>query len=53
MQLSEESRERIAKLIDLSRVAIHYGYVPLILYFGYTRSIPRPSLIRLVSYTVD
>ncbi|EEU44727.1 uncharacterized protein NECHADRAFT_71843 [Fusarium vanettenii 77-13-4] len=47
--LSEESKERIAKLIDVSRVAIHYGYLPLILYLGYTRSEPRPS-IKLVPY---
>lgn len=47
--LSEESKERIAKLIDISRVAIHYGYLPLILYLGYTRSDPRPSVIRLLS----
>ncbi|KAG5973612.1 hypothetical protein E4U58_004775 [Claviceps cyperi] len=44
--LSEESKERIAKLIDVSRVALHYGYLPLILYLGYTRSEPRPSLIQ-------
>ncbi|TVY26122.1 Mitochondrial import receptor subunit [Lachnellula hyalina] len=49
MQLSEESKERISKVIDLSRVAIHYGYLPLILYLGYTRSEPRPSLIRSAS----
>ncbi|POR39567.1 Uncharacterized protein TPAR_00216, partial [Tolypocladium paradoxum] len=47
--LSEESKERIAKLIDVSRLAIHYGYLPLILYLGYTRSDPRPSIIRLLS----
>ncbi|EYB27587.1 hypothetical protein FG05_13128 [Fusarium graminearum] len=46
--LSEESKERIAKLIDVSRVAIHYGYLPLILYLGYTRSEPRPSVIRML-----
>ncbi|OAQ97910.1 hypothetical protein LLEC1_08078, partial [Akanthomyces lecanii] len=44
--LSEESKERIGKLIDISRVAVHYGYLPLILYLGYTRSDPKPSLIR-------
>ncbi|KAL3425668.1 mitochondrial folate carrier protein [Phlyctema vagabunda] len=46
MQLSEESKERIGKVIDFSRVAIHYGYLPLIIYLGYTRSEPRPSFIR-------
>ncbi|KAF2666237.1 Tom7-domain-containing protein [Microthyrium microscopicum] len=49
MQLSEDSKERIAKILDISRVAIHYGYIPLILYMGYTRSAPRPSLISLLS----
>ncbi|KAK4224859.1 mitochondrial FAD carrier protein FLX1 [Podospora fimiseda] len=44
--LSEESKERIGKIIEISRVAIHYGYLPLILYLGYTRSDPRPSVIR-------
>ena len=61
-QLSEESKvrtptppatlrltiaqERITRIIDVSRVAIHYGYLPLILYLGYSRSEPKPSLIR-------
>ncbi|ORX92295.1 TOM7 family-domain-containing protein [Clohesyomyces aquaticus] len=43
------SQERIARVIDVSRVAIHYGYLPLILYLGYSRSEPKPSLIRLFS----
>ncbi|KAF2158180.1 Tom7-domain-containing protein [Myriangium duriaei CBS 260.36] len=49
MQLSEETKERIGRLIDFSRNAIHYGYLPLILYLGYTRSNPRPTLIKLFS----
>uniref|UniRef100_A0A0B7K9F3 Uncharacterized protein n=1 Tax=Bionectria ochroleuca TaxID=29856 RepID=A0A0B7K9F3_BIOOC len=74
MTLIFEPQERIVKLIDISRVAIHYGYLPLILYLGalltirsnlfnsaikdtkktndlagYTRSNPRPSVIRLLS----
>ncbi|KAF3356444.1 hypothetical protein VdG1_03724 [Verticillium dahliae VDG1] len=32
--LSEESKERIGKIIEVSRVALHYGYLPLILYLG-------------------
>jgi import receptor subunit TOM7 len=39
-------QERIARIIDVSRVAIHYGYLPLILYLGYSHSEPKPSLIR-------
>ncbi|OBT73864.1 hypothetical protein VF21_06677 [Pseudogymnoascus sp. 05NY08] len=48
-QLSEESKERVGKLIDVSRVVIHYGFLPLVVYIGYTQSQPRPSLIRLFS----
>ncbi|KAG7057938.1 TOM7 family protein [Colletotrichum abscissum] len=44
--LSEESKERIGKIIEISRIAIHYGYLPLVLYLGYTRSEPRPAFIR-------
>jgi import receptor subunit TOM7 len=39
-------QERIARIIDVSRIAIHYGYLPLILYLGYSQSQPKPSLIR-------
>ncbi|KAI4743462.1 hypothetical protein E4T50_06177 [Aureobasidium sp. EXF-12298] len=49
MQLSEETKERISRVIDISRVAVHYGYLPLIIYLGYTRSVPRPSLIKYES----
>ncbi|KAF6845120.1 tom7 family protein [Colletotrichum musicola] len=44
--LSEETKERIGKIIEISRIAIHYGYLPLVLYLGYTRSEPRPPFIR-------
>ncbi|PYH98918.1 Tom7-domain-containing protein [Aspergillus ellipticus CBS 707.79] len=49
VQFSEETKERISKVIDVSRVAIHYGYLPLIVYLGYTYSEPRPSLFKLFS----
>ncbi|KAK2732682.1 hypothetical protein FQN57_002578 [Myotisia sp. PD_48] len=48
-QLSEESKERISKVIDVSRVVLHYGYIPLILYFGYTHSEPRPPLLNFLA----
>ncbi|KAG9198393.1 hypothetical protein G6514_010237 [Epicoccum nigrum] len=51
--LSEESKERIARIIDVSRVAIHYGYLPLILYIGYSQSQPKPSLIRCALQTTS
>ncbi|CAR65187.1 hypothetical protein B0I72DRAFT_26036 [Yarrowia lipolytica] len=33
-QLSEESRERISKVLDLGRVALHYGWIPFVIYVG-------------------
>ncbi|KAL4782750.1 TOM7 family-domain-containing protein [Aspergillus varians] len=47
--ISDLEQERISKVIDVSRVAVHYGYLPLILYLGYTYSDPRPSLFKLFS----
>lgn len=44
-------QERIARIIDVSRVAIHYGYLPLILYLGWSQSQPKPSIVRYVSHT--
>ncbi|KAL1584362.1 hypothetical protein WHR41_06370 [Cladosporium halotolerans] len=49
LQFSEETKERIARVIGFAQVGVHYGYLPLIIYLGYTRSNPRPSLIRLFS----
>ncbi|KAG0129840.1 putative TOM complex component Tom7 [Tuber indicum] len=49
MQLSEESKERISRVLEISRVALHYGYLPFVLYLGYSCSTPKPSLIRLIS----
>ncbi|KAJ5566962.1 Tom7-domain-containing protein [Penicillium sp. DV-2018c] len=49
VQFSEETKERASKVIDISRVAIHYGYLPLIIYLGYTYSSPKPSLFRYVA----
>ncbi|TGZ84400.1 Tom7-domain-containing protein [Ascodesmis nigricans] len=49
MHISEENKERLSRLIDFGRIAIHYGYLPLIIYLGYTRSEPKPAFIRLIS----
>lgn len=45
-RFSDETRERIATIIEFSRVTLHYTYIPLIVYLGYTRSSPRPDLLR-------
>ncbi|KAI1618039.1 TOM7 family-domain-containing protein [Exophiala viscosa] len=49
IQFSEETKERISKIIDITKEVVHYGYLPLILYLGYTRSEPKPNLINLIS----
>jgi len=46
---SDENKERISKAIDLGRTVIHYAWIPVIIYVGYTRSKPQPSLISLFS----
>ena len=52
-RLSDETRERITAIIEFSRVTLHYTYIPLIVYLGYTRSNPRPELLRYVLLFID
>ncbi|TPX72294.1 hypothetical protein SpCBS45565_g00647 [Spizellomyces sp. 'palustris'] len=47
--MQEETRERIMKLFDWGKKAVHIGFIPFILYLGFTRSVPRPNLLRLIS----
>ncbi|KII95032.1 hypothetical protein PLICRDRAFT_169724 [Plicaturopsis crispa FD-325 SS-3] len=46
---SEETKERITKAVDIGRTVLHYAWIPLIIYVGFTRSSPQPSLIKLIS----
>ncbi|KAI6135079.1 TOM7 family-domain-containing protein [Pisolithus thermaeus] len=48
---SEETKERITKVVDIARTVIHYGWIPLIIYIGYTRSSPQPTVIKWVFYS--
>jgi mitochondrial import receptor subunit TOM7 len=59
---ADQLKERISKILDITKEVVHYGYLPLILYLGtkpldqiwicaneelgYTRSDPKPALIR-------
>uniref|UniRef100_D8PJV6 Tom7-domain-containing protein n=1 Tax=Schizophyllum commune (strain H4-8 / FGSC 9210) TaxID=578458 RepID=D8PJV6_SCHCM len=45
---SEDTKERIAKFIEIGRTILHYGWVPAVIYIGFTRSNPQPSLIKYV-----
>ncbi|KAJ9477042.1 Mitochondrial import receptor subunit TOM7 [Pseudozyma hubeiensis] len=49
MVFSEDTKERIVKAVDVSKTLLHYGWVPFVLYIGFTRSTPQPSLIKLIS----
>ncbi|KAG7447574.1 uncharacterized protein BT62DRAFT_1004331 [Guyanagaster necrorhizus] len=46
---SEDTKETIAKVVELGRVVLHYGWIPLIIHVGFSRSNPQPSLIKLIS----
>jgi len=46
---SEDTKEVIAKAVEIGRTVLHYGWIPLIIYVGFTRSNPQPSLIKLIS----
>ncbi|KAI0727341.1 Tom7-domain-containing protein [Fomitopsis betulina] len=39
----------IIKAVEFGRAVVHYGWIPFIIYIGYTRSNPQPSLIKLIS----
>ncbi|KAJ3319040.1 hypothetical protein HDV06_006724 [Boothiomyces sp. JEL0866] len=49
MQISEETRERIQKVLELSKKALHVGWIPFILYMGMTASVSRPSILKIIS----
>ncbi|KXL48434.1 hypothetical protein M433DRAFT_496612 [Acidomyces richmondensis BFW] len=55
-QLSEETKvrstERITRVIDFSRVAIHYGYLPLIIYLGWHCACTIGQLVRKMQVRV-
>lgn len=46
--ITDETKERISNLIDVSRVALQYGWIPFIIYVGWSQSIPRPSIVKLL-----
>lgn len=45
----EETKERIRKAMEWFRKLVHFGFIPFVMYMGYIRSVPRPSLISFLS----
>ncbi|ODV63828.1 Tom7p [Ascoidea rubescens DSM 1968] len=46
---SEESKERIIKVLGATRTMVHYTWVPFILYLGWKSTSNKPNLISLFS----
>ncbi|KAH3901324.1 Tom7p SCDLUD_002815 [Saccharomycodes ludwigii] len=47
--LSDESKERITKILSFTQTAAHYGWIPLILYLGWSQASEKPNLFNLLS----
>ncbi|CCC71178.1 hypothetical protein NCAS_0G02910 [Naumovozyma castellii] len=47
--LSDESKERISKILDLTHNVAHYGWIPFVLYLGWAHTPNRPNLFNLLS----
>ncbi|KAF9378577.1 hypothetical protein CPB97_009486 [Podila verticillata] len=46
--MQEETKEKILKVTEVVKTVVHYGFIPFVIYLGFTRSDPKPSLIRLI-----
>ncbi|AGO14161.1 AaceriAER365Wp [[Ashbya] aceris (nom. inval.)] len=47
--LSDESKERISKILDLTQTVARYGWLPFILYMGWSHTANSPNLLNLLS----
>lgn len=47
--LSDELKERTTKLLNLTHTVAHYGWLPFILYLGWSQTENRPNLLNLLS----
>ncbi|EEQ46986.1 conserved hypothetical protein [Candida albicans WO-1] len=47
--LSDESKERIIKLLDYSKTVAHYGFIPFVSYLGWSATPNKPSILNLLS----
>ncbi|ODV66699.1 Tom7-domain-containing protein [Hyphopichia burtonii NRRL Y-1933] len=47
--LSDESKERITKVLEYSKVIAHYGFIPFVLYVGWKSAPEKPNLMNLLT----
>ncbi|KAJ9117242.1 hypothetical protein QFC20_000387 [Naganishia adeliensis] len=53
MALSDETKDRINAAIGVGKNIVVYGWIPFVLYVGYTRSNPQPNLIKYVFWRLS
>lgn len=49
LAFSDEAKERIAKLMAWTRTTLHYGFIPYVLYLGWSITPTRPPLVALLT----
>lgn len=49
LAFSEETRELINRSVEYGKRAVYYGWIPFILFIGFWRSEPRPSIFRMLN----
>ncbi|KAI8057797.1 hypothetical protein BDF22DRAFT_739199 [Syncephalis plumigaleata] len=47
--MKDETKELIARCTEVVKRLVHFGFVPFIIYLGFTRSVPRPSFMRMIN----
>jgi import receptor subunit TOM7 len=47
--MQEETREKVQKSFQIIRKIFHVTWIPLVLYFGFTQSATRPSILKIIS----
>lgn len=45
----EDIREKLVKSMAVARRVLHVGWIPLIIYFGFTQSPNTPSILKIIS----
>jgi import receptor subunit TOM7 len=49
MANKEVIRETFGKSLEVAKKIIHFSWIPLILYFGFTQSATRPNILKVIS----
>ncbi|KAI3638341.1 hypothetical protein MIR68_003952 [Amoeboaphelidium protococcarum] len=47
--MKDTRNDIVQRVVQFGAWAFHYGFIPFLLYLGYTKSNPKPSIMRLIS----